>query len=470
MKLLKLALVSAVSCTMLASYAVGQELQQPESLRPAAFTYDYYTQAGGEASPSDKPAAVVADSIGGCNSCGSCSSCCEPWTLFPNDNCWGLTFGGWLEVGYSYNGRGRTSNVPVGLGNLPVAFNYRHDQAVLNQFYGYLEIETDTGGCGWDLGGRVDLLFGEDFVFTDAVGLELHQDRNSKWNQGTDGIPVAGGVGFGRTGLAMPQAYIEVAYNDIKVKLGHFYTIIGYEVVTAPDNFFYSHAYTMLFGEPFTHTGVLASWDYSDRVVFYAGYHVGWDVLTQTGIGVDHGSFLGGITWESCDGRTTLAAMLTSGSDVNGLVETSPFSFSTRTMYSLVATYQISDRWQYVIQHDNGWQDSGNGAGNNAAWYGINQYLYYTLNDCWKFGGRFEWFNDQNGFAIPVPTGTGPPYLGSEFNEITLGLNWMPRANINVRPEIRWDWQRAHAIPFPVFNGGANSSQVLFGIDAIVTY
>ena len=55
----------------------------------------------------------------------------------------------------------------------------------------------------------------------------------------------------------MPQAYAEVGYNDLTVKVGHFYTIIGYEVVPAPDNFFYSHAYTMQYGEPFTHTGML---------------------------------------------------------------------------------------------------------------------------------------------------------------------------------------------------------------------
>ena len=46
-------------------------------------------------------------------------------------------------------------------------------------------------------------------------------------------------------------------YNDWKIKLGHFYTPIGYEVVPANGNFFYTHAYTMQYGEPFTHTGVL---------------------------------------------------------------------------------------------------------------------------------------------------------------------------------------------------------------------
>ena len=55
----------------------------------------------------------------------------------------------------------------------------------------------------------------------------------------------------------MPQLYAEIAYNDLKVKVGHFYTPIGYEVVQVPQNFFYSHSYSHTFGEPFTHTGFL---------------------------------------------------------------------------------------------------------------------------------------------------------------------------------------------------------------------
>ena len=39
-------------------------------------------------------------------------------------------------------------------------------------------------------------------------------------------------------GFALPQVYGEVAMGDLSVKMGHFFTIIGYEVVTAPDNFF----------------------------------------------------------------------------------------------------------------------------------------------------------------------------------------------------------------------------------------
>lgn len=66
--------------------------------------------------------------------------------------------------------------------------------------------------------------------------------------------------------LGSAAAYAELNLpigNGIDVKIGHFYTIIGYEVVTAPDNFFITKPYTMQYGEPFTHTGVLASYAFN---------------------------------------------------------------------------------------------------------------------------------------------------------------------------------------------------------------
>ena len=97
-------------------------------------------------------------------------------------------------------------------------------------------------------------------------------------------------------GSAIPQLYLEAGYGDLSCKVGHFYTIIGYEVVTAPDNFFYSHAYTMYNSEPFTHTGalVLPTRLVTDMTI-YGGYVFGWD----SGFEDNGDAFLGGVSLES---------------------------------------------------------------------------------------------------------------------------------------------------------------------------
>ena len=51
------------------------------------------------------------------------------------------------------------------------------------------------------------------------------------------------------------------------MKLGHFYSILGYESVTAPDNFFYSHSYLFQYGEPFTFTGLLGTTKLGDFTI-----------------------------------------------------------------------------------------------------------------------------------------------------------------------------------------------------------
>ena len=105
-------------------------------------------------------------------------------------------------------------------------------------------------------------------------------------------------------GWAMPQLYLEAGYGDLSVKAGHFYTIIGYEVVQATGNFFYSHAYTFNNSEPFTHTGILATYNLSDDVTFYGGWTEGWD----SGFDDNGDNFLGGISVNLTDDFTVIYA------------------------------------------------------------------------------------------------------------------------------------------------------------------
>jgi len=110
------------------------------------------------------------------------------------------------------------------------------------------------------------------------------------------------------------------------VKFGHFYTIMGYEVVPAIGNFFYTHAYTMQYGEPFTHTGILDTWTPNDQLVVYGGITNGWDNFSDpiniNGIGNlgypganSNAAFLGGITFKNSDQTQALTTTVSSGNE-----------------------------------------------------------------------------------------------------------------------------------------------------------
>jgi hypothetical protein len=347
-----------------------------------------------------------------------------------------------MEVGVSL-----ASNAPADRFNGVVTFNDRDSELQMNQLWFYLDREADTGGYGWDVGGRVDFVYGTDAIFTQATdGLEATWGQTERFYQ-----------------VAFPQFYVDVAYNDLTIRAGHFFTIIGYEAVQAPDNFFYSHAYTMQYGEPFTHTGMLGIYRISDQLSVAAGFTRGWNNFDDT-IGKDSLGFLGGVNWTSWNQAVELAAALTAS-------EEGPLDADT-LMYSLVGTLHLTDNLRYIIQHDYG-QSVVPGV-SMAEWYGLNQYLLYEINSCWAAGLRFEWFRDHDGARVtgvrPTNVLAGASFPGN-FYEFTAGLNWTPRENIIVRPEIRWDWYDASGAVAPLpYDAGDLDEQFLFGIDAIVTY
>lgn len=414
----------------------------------------------------------VGDGAEGCGSTTDCAcveeeSVCEPWRLFPEIGC------GWNLTGFINASANANADHPGSHFNGPVTFLDR-EGVRMNQAYLTFERVADSGGCGFDWGGRIDAMYGSDYVFTQAAGLELHQNGTPHWNGRPDGYTR-------QYGLALPQFYGEVAYNDVSVKLGHFYTIIGYQVVPATGNFFVTQPYTFQYGEPFTHTGALATYKYTDELTFYAGGVNGWDKFDAV---TDKLGYLGGMLYAPSHGAYTILLTGTHGQE-DGIA---PPIMGIRNMYSLVFTYNVSDTVQYVVQHDNGRQDNGAGAGVDAEWYGINQYLYYTLNECWKFGARAEWFRDDSGFRLqsaPVRLGglgalaaagvPGAPLAadlpgaaGGHYYEIAVGANWTPSANLTVRPEFRWDWSEGTAVaPYDDFT---KDSQFMAAIDAIVLF
>jgi hypothetical protein len=363
----------------------------------------------------------------------------------------GIQTYGWINAGIGANGWGAPWNGPI-------TFNDRAWQGMLNQLYLVNERVVDTSDGGWDLGGRVDLLYGTDFFYTVATGLDAYR-----------GTPDPLGLGGPRWntnqyyGLAMPQLYGELGAGDHAVKFGHFYTIIGYEVVPAVGNFFYTHAYTMQYGEPFTHTGVLDTWTPNDQLTVYGGITNGWDNW-DTGLApvVNNGypgfnsnaALLAGVTFASSDETQALTWAITSGNQNTAIFDDS--YVGNRSMYSLVYTNELTDKLTYVIQHDNGWQFNGiertSGTPGTARWYGLNQYMFYNFTDTLIGGMRFEWFRDNNGTR--VVSGLRNFVFGSEdyadgfagnFWALTWGLNYLPTNNIVIRPELRYDWYSGQA-------------------------
>ncbi|MEM9827669.1 MAG: porin [Planctomycetota bacterium] len=362
--------------------------------------------------------------VGGCLTDLVGGDCCigDPWKLFDAPGSWDV--GGWISLGY------HTDEVPL--------FNDRADELNLHQAWLYAEKAIDTS-CGFDIGGRIDYLYGIDAQDTQAFGI-----ANDHWDNDFDN---------GAFGSAIPQLYVEAGYGDLSVKVGHFYTIIGWEVVGATGNFFYSHAYTFFNSEPFTHTGALATYNVSDDVTVYGGYVLGWD----SGFEDNGDAFLGGISLGLTDDLTVTYATIggrfnaaNTGRVIDGVVNNGRNGY----MHSIVADYALTDSVQYIFQSDYLDTEDNDGAG-VADSIGINQYLIKTINDCWAVGGRFEWYNSE---GIFTDFGTE-----ADIYALTLGVNYRQSANLIVRPEIRWDWDDDLVAL-------DEDNQFTFGVDSILTF
>lgn len=349
----------------------------------------------------------------------------------------GISVESWIEQGITFN-----TDSPGNRSNFPVGFNDRSNDYQLNQ--GYLLIEKPVHSCRpcWDFGGRVDLLYGTDSIFTTARGLETGRDLSPRWNSG-------------RYGLALPQLYAEIHApwgNGVTMKLGRFYTILGYESVPAVDNFFYSHSYALQYAEPITHTGMLASTSLG-HFTFHGGITRGWDNWEDNNNDLE---LLGAMDWTSHDGCTVISMGVSTGREQ----DEPPSTANARTLFSLVYQRRVTDRLQYVAQYDQGFEKEGAAGGRDADWYGLNQYLLYTLNSCWRFGTRLEFFRDEDGARVDPGGRSGNYYAWS------LGCNWTPNERVLVRPEFRWDVAEG----LRPFADGRQRGQILAACDFIVRF
>lgn len=361
---------------------------------------------------------------------------------------------GWLDAGYIYN----TSD-PKPKFNGPYNSVDRSDELMFNQAYLVIERLMPTDGSN-GIGGRLDLLYGYDYLLAQSKGIERNRDGSSNWN------------GNQYYGFAIPQAYAEVGSQTLSAKIGKWYSIVGYEGLTADSSFFYSKAYSYQFAGPFTHTGVLGAWKPSDNWLIQAGVHTGWDTFDTT---ENHVSFIGGIKYTNCDKTFWSSFAITTGeedSNQAGLPNTGNGGFANRTRYSFIIDVLPTEKIEYTFHHWLGFQEDGKPGGGTAMWYGIDQYLTYKLSDKLKAGLRFEWFDDVDGTRVGLdrPANPNVPPLPGNYYSITTGLNWSPMSNLTVRPELRYDFHTgSNGGPLP-YDNGKKDDQFMLGIDAVLKF
>jgi hypothetical protein len=144
------------------------------------------------------------------------------------------------------------------------------------------------------------------------------------------------------------------------------------------------------------------------------------------------------------------------------------------------------------LQHDHGYANNvvvSSGV-KDAQWYGINTHLYYDVKDNLSVGLRGEWFRDQDGFRVCSPGRVSAATNDNNGNAvssaanfsascqpatyyaITAGLNWKPVTWLNVRPNVRYDWNDGRNLDGSAYSpfGNGRQDQFLFSTDANINF
>ncbi len=403
--------------------------------------------------PPAKPPAAASAAPGGAaaaasEACTVCEFDGEPYRLFdlPALEDSRLKIRGWLEQGYTWN-----PDRPANRFNGPVAFNDRSNEYQLNQFYLIAERAAKTDECDAGLGGRVDLLYGTDRRFLVASGLDDDWSGDARFY-----------------GLAMPQLYGDLALRKLLFRVGHFYAPCGYELPTAPDNFFYSHSYTYLYAQPTSLTGAQLQYQLNERLSVNGGLDTGWNAWEPPN---DKLGYFTGATWTSPDRRTSLAFEMFFNNRQPIGVE------STLTHYALVLRSKLSDKLSCAFEHNLGYDPQGvetQLGRTHGEWFSFVHYWVYELNPCWSVGARYEWLNDDDGLIVKglgAPQGIPLAAVPAAWNELSLGVNYRRSNNLLLRSEVRWDWENSWvATTDRPFDDFTKSHQFLWATDLIVQF
>jgi hypothetical protein len=358
--------------------------------------------------------------------------------------------------GYAQGGWFYDATAPQkGTGPTFIGLNNYKSMVTLDKVSLNVERTVDPTKERFDLGGRMEGIFGADASLIHSNGLWDTQTGHNQWD--------------------LLQAYVDAAFPHIPLRLrfGKWIELAGFEHFSAniygafgdPARAFYSYSYQFLYAEPGTQTGLLATYIPNKQWAIDIGTTLGWNQsLRDANHALD---ILGRVTYAPSD-KTTVIFVMTEGPEFpTGFGHNLPEGDSNNwwTAMDLVVTHKFTDKLSLGVGIDYvvtpkipGTQEK------TKQWGGVAGYASYSLNAYLTLNGRAEWYKDAAaGFSNAAS-------VGANYCEITGGMAIKPfpkdknLSGLLFRPEIRYD----HA-DRSVFSTG-DRNQLTFSMDGLFTF
>ena len=231
------------------------------------------------------------------------------------------------------------------------------------------------------------------------------------------------------------QAFLQYATGSWTLIGGKYVTLAGAEVINTPTNTNFSRSILFGYAIPFSHTGLRASYAFSDTFSLTGGVNQGWDDIKDT-----NSSKTGeiGLAWTPSKIVTVAAQAYFGKERAAGLTKTElPAALQlegTRKLFDAVVTINATEKLTFVLNYDNASQaNTANvtpGGATTSKWDGFAGYANYQFNDQWRVSFRTEMFNDKQGYRTGVV---------QKWKENTLTVAWLPIKPVELRAEVRRD-------------------------------
>ncbi|GAA0880774.1 hypothetical protein GCM10009119_37440 [Algoriphagus jejuensis] len=284
------------------------------------------------------------------------------------------------------------------------------------------------------------------------------------------GSPLYAG-GMAGSSQIVNQLYVYWNVSDkVTLTMGNFNTFLGYEVISPTANFNYSTSYMFSYG-PFSHTGIKANFQLSDKFSFLAAvmnptdmtefnlvgtYTLGAQLGYTTDLGSTYLNFVYGDQDGTLDDDGTLIQDQSSLGNTFQVDLTTGFDLSDKLYLGVNTTYNTTSSGEIFSGSDI--QDvDGDGAG----FYGFAGYLQTSPSDKFAIGLRGEYFgvfNDGLEGVVGVDPTTGD---GSVF-AATLSGNIKVGGNLTLIPELRVDSMKEEFFVNKDLNGSKGLASFLF--------
>ena len=195
----------------------------------------------------------------------------------------------------------------------------------------------------------------------------------------------------------LQEAYLSVRVpvgNGLILKGGKFVTLLGYEVIESPNNLNFSRSNLFVLAVPFTHTGGLVSYQFTDWFTLQAGGVLGWDNSKETN----------GLP--SATGQFAFTPVKDLTANFNWIVGPEQIDNNDNLRYVLdwVFTYTGIKGLTLGLNVDYGREEKealitalGSRQHTDATWWGWAAYVAYDWTDWFRTALRQESFKDADG-------------------------------------------------------------------------